>query len=373
MAALMVVGCATPYATPELDPVDLPFVGIGHALAARGSADVLLVHGMCTHDASDLQEAVASLGLALHMKPDDAKDVTLSAVWPDAAGAQLYSVNLTGATHTVRTFALLWSPIATAYKKARLCYDVSEPTDSCADADAAYRRPRARLNARVKNVLLDDCLADATFYVGTEGRRSLTSAAYRAVATALAGGRDSAGNEAETLAIAATSTTPFFLISHSLGSKIVADALQDKRDVVSLDAALGRTHQVFMQANQLAMLSIGETPIGASARIPQSDAIGQLMNRIMKAREQNAFMRDQPPLKLVAFSDPNDLLSWGLRGAAAEVGGVPVVDVWVSNAPTVLGAVENPLKAHVGYARNPAVTRLMACGWRTGTAASMCR
>jgi hypothetical protein len=42
--------------------------------------------------------------------------------------------------------------------------------------------------------------------------------------------------------------------------------------------------------------------------------------------------------------------------------GYPVVDVIVSNAPSILGLVEMPDAAHTRYLENSAVKRLIACG-----------
>jgi hypothetical protein len=57
----------------------------------------------------------------------------------------------------VNTYALLWSPLATRYKVERLCYDVSDTTESC--VQPGFEKPRALLNKAAKDELLDDCLA----------------------------------------------------------------------------------------------------------------------------------------------------------------------------------------------------------------------
>lgn len=100
-----------------------------------------------------------------------------------------------------------------------------------------------------------------------------------------------------------------------------------------------------------------------------------LVARIADGRRRNRAPRvlTDEPIVIVAFSDPNDLLSWGLHDSAVQVEGAKTIDVWVSNAATWFGALENPLAAHVGYAANPAVARLIACGWKVSTSLVACR
>ena len=66
---------------------------------------------------------------------------------------------------------------------------------------------------------------------------------------------------------------------------------------------------------------------------------------------------------VVAFSDPNDLLSYPLaRSPHRSKQDYPVIDVIASNAPTILGLVEMPTTAHLGYGNNGAVKKIIACG-----------
>ena len=61
---------------------------------------------------------------------------------------------------------------------------------------------------------------------------------------------------------------------------------------------------------------------------------------------------------LIAFSDPNDLLSYELREPLDET----TVNVRVSNSPTWLGLFENPEAAHTGYLERDEIWRLINCG-----------
>jgi hypothetical protein len=67
-------------------------------------------------------------------------------------------------------------------------------------------------------------------------------------------------------------------------------------------------------------------------------------------------------MALVAFTDPNDLLSYRLLPSRYAVPGIDVADVLVSNDWTYLGLLELPNTAHTDYRLNQDVTRLIACG-----------
>jgi hypothetical protein len=124
-----------------------------------------------------------------------------------------------------------------------------------------------------------------------------------------------------------------------------------------------------MEANQLPMLSLG---IGSIAKLAETSpvltdpATNALIARISVGRSRNRGPRvlADEPIVVVAFSDPNDLLSWGLNDSAVRLEGAKVVDAWVSNEGSWLGVAENPWTAHVGYATNPEVAKLIACGWK---------
>jgi hypothetical protein len=68
------------------------------------------------------------------------------------------------------------------------------------------------------------------------------------------------------------------------------------------------------------------------------------------------------PLTVVAFTDPNDLLSYRLVPEAIGTADVRLINVILSNAPTIGGWVERPDVAHMGYGDNPWVMRYLVEG-----------
>jgi hypothetical protein len=69
----------------------------------------------------------------------------------------------------------------------------------------------------------------------------------------------------------------------------------------------------------------------------------------------------------VAFTDPNDLLSYELRRenyreADADPHAFRTTNVLYPNTPDWFGLFANPLPAHTGYSSNPEVLDLVVCG-----------
>jgi hypothetical protein len=70
----------------------------------------------------------------------------------------------------------------------------------------------------------------------------------------------------------------------------------------------------------------------------------------------------------VAFSDPNDLLSYRIvpKHLAKYDEHFRLINVIVSNDSTYMGFVERPDTAHCGYFWNPHVLDMLARGYRPG-------
>jgi hypothetical protein len=74
------------------------------------------------------------------------------------------------------------------------------------------------------------------------------------------------------------------------------------------------------------------------------------------------------PMTVVAFSDPNDLLSYRIVPAhlAENLTEFRVINVMVSNDATYFGYLERPDTAHCGYPWNPYVFGMLARGYKAG-------
>ena len=356
LLAPLLFGCSTPYKTPAFAAKNggsTSFPGAGELLDAARRLNVILVHGMCTHDEQWAQGAAKSF-LAGMGQSGEQGPLERVAV-PGTSMALFQRTVPIGGRGEVHLSAILWSP-ATAPLKHQLCYDQSVRTDGACPAPP-YPWQRHRINRLIKDKLLDDCLADAVIYMGAS-RDAINQQMQEVIMKALSVAPD-AGN---------------LFITDSMGSKMVFDAVF-KMSVNRATADAGRrifnnTSQIFMRANQLPMLALGDTRPAHQQKLFSCDSegypadpIGDLVRR--HACPGAARARVQAPL-VVVFSDPSDVLSYTLADSAhAQAQPYPVIDVIVSNAPGYFGWLERPDQAHLDYDVNPAVNRLIGCGNRS--------
>jgi len=351
-ALFLLAGCSTPYHPPQFLEPGASFPGLINFVAeadkksGKKEADVLLVHGMCTHDGTWATDTVAILAaqLAANVNPSTSRsgggDILIIPATIDTPQGKLL------------TKSLIWSPLTTPIKQ-QLCYDQTEKSPICIGAPA-FPGKRASLNAKAKDGLLDDCLPDALIYQG-QARGEIMRRMREAIITATEG---------------ADPKTPLIVISESLGSKILFDTLlemlldtRDQRAAQTARRDLGRMAYLIMAANQIPLLQTAEQiPASGEQRTmqaPPPDSLQVLLqerSKIPKDRRGPAI----DALTLIAFTDPNDLLSYTLP--PERYPGAIVHNVLVSNDRTVLGLFENPAKAHLDYLSNPDVGSLISCG-----------
>jgi hypothetical protein len=260
---------------------------------------------------------------------------------------------------TVHFHTLVWSPMSAALKQ-QLAYDsTGAPTDCAKDGEC--RPKRAHYNGKLKDTLLNDCLSDALIYQG-QSHAAMKRAMVEAVAKVLEASEQRAGDE----------PGPLVVVAESLGSKILFDALSDMLQ----PAAPAREHElgqraarrmaiVFMIGNQLPLLGLAEQQIeqpAAAVAEPGQDALQRFL--MLRRQQQQAPKRETlSKLAVVAFTDPNDLLSYRLLPTRYAGPDVVIADVLVSNSATWLGLLEDPFGAHLDYLKNPDVGGIIACGW----------
>jgi hypothetical protein len=329
LAFAMLVGCSSmPYRPARADG-DFPGLADFVAAAPGRSVDLLLVHGMCTHDVRWADDTVAQLGRALNAQ---AAPGSASAGAAAADGIQIVERTLRLPQGELRIRALLWSPLTTPLKR-QLDYDLS----------ARLPVTRAKFNAAAKDRLIDDCFSDALIYQGV-ARDAIQQQMAQAILRATEG---------------ASADAPLLMLSSSLGSKILFDTLL--RMESAAQRTIDRMAFLAMGANQIPLLSLADQQVGgamAAAAAPP-DSLQALLRR---HRVPAAPRGSAPRLTVVAFSDPNDLLSYTLERERYAGLGVDVVNVLVSNAPTWFGLLERPDLAHANYLLNPDVARMVACG-----------
>jgi len=359
----LLVGCTTPFHPPVFVYGAPDFPGLVEVVERSGSrpVDVVLVHGMCTHDAKWAKEAVDLLVEAVDssLKPSVGERPLLPTE-PDSVQVVKRTEQIVGGT--IRFTALVWSPL-TARLKQQLAYDsTGTPTDCSASGECKPRR--ARLNGQLKDGLLNDCLADALIYQG-QSHATIKQKMVDAISQVIEESQVQARN-------AGTSPGPLVLVSESLGSKLAFDALSDMLGPQASGRARAaglrareRLAVVFMGANQIPILSLAEQNIAhrAPGFLPEDAPPTDSLQRFLRTmRTPPLAGREFSKMTLVAFTDPNDLLSYRLQASRYAGPSVEIADVLVSNASTYFGFLERPDTAHKGYRSNTDVATNIACG-----------
>ena len=339
----LLAACATPYRPVVVVHGSATFPGVAGIVAVAGGrpVDVLLVHGMCTHDRAWADHQIDRIaGIVADHAP--------AASAPASARIEVVESTRPLAGGTVRFHALVWSPL-TAALKHQLDFDLTGTPTDCAGVGTCKPK-RAALNAYVKDNLLDDCLSDAVIYEG-ESHVAIRDAMVQTIAQVIANDPDS--------------DAPLVVVAESLGSKMLFDALsamleswQPQTRALGQQAAR-RLALLFMAGNQLPILGLAEQSGGLRA-IPVQDALQHFLD--LRRRQPNRRAEALQRLAVVAFTDPNDLLSYRLLPARYAAPDVAVADILVSNERTWLGWIENPLTAHLDYLANPDVATMIACG-----------
>ena len=252
-------------------------------------------------------------------------------------------------------------------------------------------RPRGALfNRSVKTTLLDWGFSDAIMAVGTmhdlfrEGMRQLLVQSARFNAD---GSKTDAWEQQGKVPHGID--REFIVVSHSLGSYLVFSTLnvgqqdddpqtapsQSAGDEASAreDAAakyiLRRTSLMYFFANQIPLLELANVQKSKAA-----EALGNEMQRWRDLREgfgkEHAVENELPvkPPQLVAWSDPNDLLTWCLP----EMKPLTIVNLYVRNS-WWHWLIANPVAAHANYDSNKHVLRMMMVANPSGAKAEVCR
>jgi hypothetical protein len=346
-ALAVLAACSTPYRPPVVVHDSATFPGIASIVAEAGArpVDVLLVHGMCTHDTGWAERQIDRItGVVEAHAPTPAP-----AAQPAPPRVEVVERTRRLAGGTVRFHALVWSPL-TAGLKHQLDVDMTGTPTDCTAAGACKPK-RASLNGYVKDNLLNDCLSDAVIYQG-ESHVAIRDAMVRTIAQVLENDPDS--------------EAPLVVVAESLGSKMLFDALsamleswQPQTRALGQQAAR-RLGLLFMAGNQLPILGLAEQRAIASQDMRVADALQRFLD--LRRRQPNRRAETLQRLAVVAFTDPNDLLSYRLLPARYAAPDVAVADVLVSNDKTWLGLIENPMTAHLDYLANPDVGVMIACG-----------
>lgn len=363
-SALLASACTKPYAPPEWHvanaPEALEFPGIRQLLDRDKPLRLFWIHGMCPHTAEWAIERAKILASAL-----SAIEPRMGPILKAAAGHEIVTAEIDAPGGRILAHWLIWSPLIDTYRDS-LNYDSSPHYGPSLDK-------RASLNATLKSTIMNQCLVDAVVYSGA-GRAMIQGAVRESVCQALGGNL----NPASGCTFGADDGASIALVSESLGSKLLADAVRDiwKRNADGPSAAfaarLGRVGALYLVSNQIPLLDAADPPRASVASGPGElpEGLPGLIEAIQRgkpARPAGGVSVDSlPPLHVVAFTDPNDLLSYRLETRHIGSDSTPLANALVSNANTYFGLVARPDYVHCGYKWNPYVIGVLVNGHATG-------
>ena len=359
-----------------------PFSGIRAAFQDRdgqgdasfpepGVVKLMFVHGIGSHHPGYSGETVANLTAALGLNVVSPQIKFVDLADPDFPGESIGTLTAqrftdeAGARELI-VYELTWSRISDR-ARANLRFDSSQ----------IHTRNRASLNQLAKT-FVNDVLVDPLVYVGA-GREKILAAMRQAMcwahstnwdrfpSTPIPCGQGDPGYGSR-LAV-----DRVFFVTHSLGSRIVLDALETTAEglYAQLDPTSdpptfltnlqNHTVTVFMLANQVPLLQAGFPPVPVTGQIAEyCTPAGSLYERRIVSQT-----------RVIAFSDPNDLLSYPIPDDFVQYGIdsrlCPIIvnaSLNIARVTRLLGSrgFANPLTAHTGYNTDARVIGLMTGG-----------
>ena len=352
-----------------------PFEGIEPSLdRPQAKTKLLMVHGVGDHlpgYATEFQEKLAK-ELNLSAKVSNYKEIQLMSFSdPDEKLGNLRVTRLQNADSSKELwfYELAWSEI-TREQKALLSFDNS----------GEYSFRRAEVNEMLKK-FSNDTGPDPIIYLGKSRELILRSFA-QAVCWMGKDKWDQLPKEGRNGCDFSNSLNEnfkyddIFFVSHSLGSRITIDGITrmvslleqpEKKTTLRTINNLKREilqnkHvQIFMLSNQLPMLQLGRelpevTGKKADYCLPGSPKFGSRMFN---------------ETSIIAFSDPNDLLSYAIPHDFTEkyldsrlCAEVTIININIAKVFDAfgIGKIANPMEAHSGYPKDNRVIAMIAKG-----------
>ncbi len=357
------------------------FAGIAPGLAkSQGKTKVLMVHGVGDHWPGYSTEFLEKLAKELKVtaKISNYKDIKLMSSNDPLGELRVTRLQNENNSKELWFYELSWSEI-TRDQKALLAFDNS--------GESSFRR------AEVNNLLKkfsNDTGPDPIIYLGKSRELILRGFAQAFCWMNKNSWKDIPKDGRHTCTFTDSiggnsNQDEFVFISHSLGSRIVIDGLtrmasmlehpENKSTLQTIDRMkreeLQQKHiQFYMLSNQLPMLQLGRELPEVTAQ--QAD--------YCKSNGSKYSSRMFSETSIIAFSDPNDLLSYAIPAEFSEKYldsrlCINVTNIIINVAKVFdafgLGKIANPMEAHVGYTEDDRVVALIAKGIGNGSTAPL--
>ncbi len=351
------------------------FSGIQAGFKSGGKIKVLMTHGVGIHFPGYATEFSEKLAKELNLSVMSNRYKNISLTDPADKAKKLGNLRISRFLNAEKTqellfYELTWSEI-TAKQKEVLAYDSS----------GAYSFRRAEVNNLLKK-FSNDTAPDPIIYLGAS-RGDILTAFTQSFCWMSSGGKWSDLPEEGTFSCQLNDLTAskaiveddYAFVSHSLGSRITIDGFQKIAELIAKSAlkqpsaekkqltSLLKNKQIslYMMSNQLPILQLGRT-------LP--DVYGK-EHAYCEPFGTNYPDRMLAKTSVIAFSDPNDILSYAIPPGfiekyldsrlCLEVTNVNINVATVFDAFGV-GKMANPLEAHIGYDTDDRVVALIAKG-----------
>jgi len=327
---------------------------------------ILKVHGVGTHQPGYSARLVENLmgALDLHTVSDTTKVIELAhPLYPDGLGVlQVHRFIDMEDNREMIFYELTWDPIVEAEKQT-LDFDNSKQVSD----------KRAGFNHELK-AFVNDTVPDALMY-GGKYRLQIQTSVSQALCWMMSqewvdlpdAGKVNCDVKREYFW--SQSEHDIAIISHSLGSRITLDALQtiginlsENEAFEGVSEKLKQTNiSLYMLSNQLPLTQLGQDAPEVAGEI----------NAICDESSPRYGERFYEKIQLVAFSDPNDILSYTLQPSYVnqfiDSRLCPSVTNVVINIADVAGIFgkefANPMKAHIDYEIDGRVMDLLVGGF----------
>ena len=338
----------------------------------RATTKLVYIHGIGDHQPGHSGELAQSLSdaLGLDVRASVTKRIVLTP--PDGSDRPFGVVSIIRLTDSQRRrelifYELTWS-IITARERESVAFDNS----------VFFSSQRASINSAAKQ-FANNALTDPLAFIGDRGadiRGSVGQTLCWALSTRwddLSELTEGQRCENSPLYGERVAEDELVIASHSLGSRATVDALQDAaRGLTRSEVNRVRVEQfaadlknkeigLYMLSNQLPLLESGQPnrPVTKAATEFCGPNAPQANGRFLKR------------LNMIAFTDPNDILSypvpqfWARKyldsRLCTNVRNVTINIAAVRRLP-VIGTFADPITAHTGYDSDTRVAQLMASG-----------
>ncbi|MGJ0492459.1 hypothetical protein [Methylobacter sp.] len=350
----------------------------------KGKMKVLMVHGVGDHLPGYSTQFIEKLAKELELPVMSAQYKNITLTDPLDATKNLGNLRINRLLSRDRSkelmfYELTWSVI-TAKQKEVLAYDNS----------GEYSFRRAEINDLMKK-FSNDTGPDPIIYLGDSREEILVSFTQSFCWMTKSNWENLPNDVTQVCSFNENSVTTnihndqYAFISHSLGSRIAIDGMQriaslldnrnDYKDnsaqsIELVDALKDKEIPIYMMSNQLPMLQLGrKLPDVSNQKAAYCQPQGERYDQRMLAKTS-----------IIAFSDPNDLLSYAVpRGFVEKYLDsrlcIDVTNINI-NVATIfdafgLGKLANPINAHIGYDTDDRVIALIAKGIGNNMASSI--